>query len=141
MVMLATGLAANFAIRSRNLNQFALRMMLITAGLIALLVTGAGDIFEIDTLLRSTGMDTRSAAWGAMWDMISEHPLWGAGTFGWATENSFLKGWSAFGFLYALGFLCMIATVLLALAHKSLRTPGEGLLLRHCLRHGRREHL
>lgn len=124
MLMVATGLAANFAIRSKNLGQFGLRVLLITSLLLALLAIGAADMVQIDALLRSTGADTRSAAWGAMWEMISEHPLWGAGTFGWATENSFLKGWSAFGFLYALGFLCVTATVLLALGHRSIGTRG-----------------
>ncbi|PDT87311.1 hypothetical protein CO669_26005 [Bradyrhizobium sp. Y36] len=54
-----------------------------------------------ESFSRGEVQDTRTGAWSLMWSLISEEPLWGYGISTIRSENSFLRGWLLYGFVYA----------------------------------------
>jgi len=69
------------------------------------------------------GIDTRSAAWLEMINSVTENPIWGRGYFSGASENSYMRGWLAYGLVYEMLFLAVVL-VLLRSAVRSVRHYG-----------------
>ncbi len=109
LLIFVTGVFFSYWARSRfSIQTWLLSAVLamVFAAVVVLLIYGndssgaAADPFA----RQGAQFDTRSGAWGYLWDRIVEDPIWGMGTFGLASENSFLRGWAAFGVLYLVMF-------------------------------------
>lgn len=62
-------------------------------------------------------VDTRSEAWLTLIEQIGENFWFGQGAFSITSENSFLRGWAAFGILYALMFLALTIKNVMSAIH------------------------
>jgi O-antigen ligase len=133
ILMFLSGLTVMIMVRSKNYYQLAATVMtaacIFLAGAALILTT---DLLPLDTWLvsfeRTGSGDTRSEAWGALWTVINEYPIWGLGEFIWASENSLAKGWAAFGILYAAGFTMVLVFTVFSLFSQARRYREIGNL-------------
>jgi len=74
--------------------------------------------------------DTRSSALANLFDQISLNPFFGAGYFAGSSENSYLRGWAAYGIIYELVLLTIVLRILyLAVRSARLHKKNENLSL------------
>lgn len=79
---------------------------------------------HIDSFYRGFSSDTRSEAWSYLWQVIEESPIFGRGYFDGFTENSYLRGWAAYGIVYCM-MLAGAVTWMIAGAAATVRSSSE----------------
>jgi hypothetical protein len=70
--------------------------------------SGFGEMFD-----RADTTDTRSQAWGMLYDLICNSPWVGNVVVITATENSFLRAWALYGVLYFVLFTAAVVAIVM----------------------------
>jgi hypothetical protein len=111
IVVLISGVAANFALTERAPKTVLVGLFVLLAAAIAYVNGAFGNLDAIEVYNRG-GVNTRYGPWAQLWDQIQQAPWLGLGHFPSSAESSPLRGWATLGIAYpvvlllVLGFAC-----------------------------------
>lgn len=122
VVIFLTGTSAYYlALRKFRIEGF---FPLLGSILVVLLIVAFGAEYLGDAFDRG-GINTRAKAYAGMWDQVRDNPIFGAGTFLEFSENSFLRGWAAYGILFPAIMISIGIFTLIGYARLVLVNPKE----------------
>ena len=125
LLMMIVGVFATFWARSKfsfiiiaSAAILVLLFLFMTQGI----VLYNNDFLEVYN--RGEISDTRSEVWANLWGSIRDRPVLGYGSLTAPSENSYLRAWFAYGFLYFAAELVIIISVIRSYVLSIIRVGG-----------------